>query len=111
MSKLKEKLERKVREINEDRMRMEKVREWIDGFFGKIICFKAPGESYHIVFTKERVELREGEYPSCEVYYHGDEEALEKVLDKELSASTGVKRGQLRIWGSLNEATKFEEIL
>ena len=111
MGQLKDSLEQKVRQINKDKMRMKKVREWIDGFWGKIINFKTPSESYHLVFTKEKVELREGSYPSCEVSYRGSEEALVKVLSKELSVYTGVKGGQFKAWGSLNEATRFEELL
>lgn len=111
MSKLKDELEKKVKQINEDEMRMKQVKEWIDGYLGKIISFTTPNESYHVVFTKEEVNLREGGYPSCEASYRGSAEALEKVLRKELSASAGVKEGQLKVWGGLNEAISFEKLM
>ena len=111
MSQLKDTLERKAKQIGEDPIRMESVRDWIDGFWGKIINFKTPNESYHLVFTKEKVDLREGSYPSCEVHYRGDENAMLKILSGERAASASVKTGALKMWGSLNEATRFEGIL
>ena len=111
MSQLKDTLERKAKQISEDPIRMESVRDWIDGFWGKIINFKTPNESYHLVFTKDRVELREGSYPICEVHYRGSEEAVLEILNGESGAVSSVKTGGLKMWGSLNEATRFEGIL
>ncbi len=111
MSALKEKLNEKIGEIKRDRSSMDKVRRWINGYFGKIINFKSEKESFHIVFKEEEIEVRDGYYPSVEVSYYGDEETLLKVLEKKLSASLGAKTGELSVFGNLNEAQMFESLL
>lgn len=111
MSKLEDNLKEKVTQINEDRARKEKVSEWVDGLSGKIIGFKSPEESYHIVFTREGALLRKGDYPSCEVSYRGSVEDILKILRGEERAASIWKAGEFKVWGSLSEAVRFEAIL
>ena len=111
MSQLKDDLEQKAKQITEDPSRMESVRDWIDSFRGKIINFKTPEGSFHLAFTCQNVEFREGSYPSCEVHYQGDENSIMRIINRESTAATSVKTGALKIWGSLNEATRFEALL
>lgn len=103
-------LKEKVKQVNCDKARLDKIKEWINGYYGKVIGFVAPGKAYHLVFTVEGVSFREGDYPSCEVSYQGSEEVLQRLLNRETSTGL-VKSGQLKVWGNLNDATKFETIL
>ncbi len=109
MPQLKEMLKEKVANINKDEVRKGRIREWINGYIGKVIGFKTPMESHYIVFTKEGASLEEGDYPSCEYSYRGDEEILLSVLRGENTASSAVRAGKIKVWGSLNEAQRFEE--
>ena len=111
MADLERLLKEKVKQVNSDKERRDKVREWIDSYYGKVIGFVTPGKAYHLVFTGDGVSLREGDYPSCEVSYRGSEEILQRLLNRQTSTSEAVKSGQLKAWGNLNEATKFEAIL
>ena len=114
MPKLRELLQERVRGISEDASKMDMVRNWIDGgYYGKVINFRSldSKESYHVVLTREGVELREGDYPSVEFSYQGDEETLLSVLNKEADASSSVKAGRLEVRGSLNEAIAFQRLL
>lgn len=111
MGELQSYLREKVKQINGDNSRLKLVRDWINGFWGKIIEFKTGDESYHLVFTRDGAALRDGEYPSCEALYLGDEKAIMEVLRKESSAYSSVKGGKLKVWGSLNEAKQFESLL
>ena len=111
MADLKSNLEQKVKQMNDDKAKMGQVQKWVDGLKGKVITFKSPQESYHIAFTKEKVALREGDYPSCEVSYRGDQQNLLKILRGEEKAATVWKTGQLKVWGSLSEAMQFETLL
>lgn len=111
MSTLSDGLEQMAKKIADDKERMVKVSEWIDGFHGKIVSFRTPTESFHVVFAKEKVSVRAGYYPSSEACYRGAETALQKVLTRELSAYDGVKSKQFVVWGNLNEATEFESLL
>ena len=111
MAELKSNLEQKVKQMNDDKAKMGQVQKWVDGLKGKVITFKSPQESYHITFTKEKVSLREGDYPSCEVSYRGDQQNLLKILRGEEKAATVWRTGQLKVWGSLSEAMQFEALL
>ena len=111
MADLESLLKEKVKQVNSDKGRLDKVKEWIDGYYGKVIGFIAPHKAYHLVFTKDGVSLREGDYPSCEVSYRGSEEALLRLLNRVTNTGEAVKSGQLKAWGNLNEATQFEAIL
>jgi hypothetical protein len=111
MSKLDKLLKERVADINKDSEKLEYVRKWIgNGYSGKVVVFATPDKSRHMVFTKDKVFLRDGEYPSCEVRYIGSEEDLMAVFSGETSAYTGVRTGRLVVWGNLNEATIFERI-
>ena len=111
MSELDKLLKEKVNDINKDTEKMDYVRKWIgNGYSGKVIVFATPGKSHHMVFTRDKVILRAGEYPSCEVRYIGSEEDIMAVFSGETSAYTGVRTGRLVVWGNLNEATIFERI-
>jgi len=111
MSELQSYLREKVKQINEDKARLKLVRDWINGYWGKIIGFKTGDKGYHLVFTKDGVALRDGEYPSCEALYLGDEKAIMEILRKESSAYRSARGGKLKVWGSLNEARQFESLL
>ena len=107
-------LKQKVKQINEDKVRLEAIKSWIDQCFGtpKIVSFKTPDKAYHLLFTKENgVELREGEYPSVEVHYQGDEETMLKILNGEATAATVWRSGEFHVWGYLDHAFAFEKLL
>ena len=110
MPQLKEMLEEKVANINKDEVRKGRLKEWINGYVGKVIGFKTPTDSYHIVLTEEGASLKQGDYPSCEYSYRGDDETLLSILRGEDTASSAVRAGKIKVWGSLNEAQRFEEI-
>ena len=111
MSELRNNLEQKVRQISGDKSKMAQLGRWVDGLAGKVISFKSLQESYHITFTRDKVVLREGDYPSCQVSYRGREENLLKILRGEEGAGTVWRTKQLKVWGSLSEAIIFESIL
>ncbi len=107
-------LKQKVKEINEGKVRLEAIKNWIKGAYGgpKIVSFKTPDKAYHLVFTEEKgVELREGDYPSFNLSYRGSEENILKILSGEKSASNMWQEKQLHVWGGLSEAFAFEKLL
>lgn len=110
MSELEALLKARVAEVNKRRTLLNKVREWVDGYTGKIIELRTKDKTYHLVFTKDRVSLREGEYPSVELTYHGEEEALMRLIKGESSTKEEVKKGRLKTWHNLHEAAKFQEV-
>ncbi len=110
MSELEALLKEKVAEINRRSNLMSKVTDWIDGYSGKIIELRTKAKTYHLVFTKAGVSLREGEYPSVELTYHGEEEALVRLIRGESSTREEVRKGKLKTWHNLHEALKFEEV-
>ena len=63
------------------------------------------------MFTRDEVSLREGDYPSCEAAYWGSEEAVTAVFKGESSLYAGVRTAGLKVYGSLNEAVRFEGLL
>ncbi|MBI2846256.1 MAG: hypothetical protein HYX82_00080 [Chloroflexi bacterium] len=111
MSQLEDVLKATVKELNSRVEKLAKVRTWIDGYRGKIIGLRTPHKAYHIVFTMEKVDLREGEYPSVDVGYIGDEDVLVKILKGETSGREEIRKGSLKTWQNLHETFKFEDIL
>lgn len=91
--------------------RIKRIADWIDGYDGKVIQFKAPGEDYCLVLTKAGAFLRKGEYPSCDVTYIGTRETLLRILKGESSARAEIRAGNFKIWGNLHETFKFEAVL
>ncbi len=73
----------KAKQINENKMLVKEVRDWISGYAGKIIAIRTPEEAYHLVFTDGGVAVKEGDYPSCQAYYRGPEEEIIKMLSNE----------------------------
>lgn len=110
MSELEASLRSAVEKLNAQE-RITRVANWIDGYDGKVIQFKAPEEDYCLVFTKSGTVLRKGEYPSCDVTYIGSKEALLRILRGESSARAEMRAGGFKIWGNLHETFKFEEML
>ena len=101
-------LSRFVEQIKKEKMDM--VKSWIKDYRGKIINLKTPVKAFHIVFTVNDVSLRIGEYPSAEATYRGDEKVLIEILKGETKGPDEVRKGRLKLWGSLNEALAFERI-
>lgn len=110
MSEIKRLLGQRVDELNRDKKALEAIGEWLRGYEGKIVCLKAEGETYHLVFSGGGVKLREGDYPSCEVWYRGDQEGILRIIKGEDTASTAVTAKLLKVWGNLNDARRFERI-
>jgi len=111
MESMKQMLGKKVAAINQDPGKMEKVREWINGYRGKVISLQADDEIYHVIFQKEKVLLRDGHYSSCEFSYIGSRDVLVRVIQGKESATTAGMTGRIKGWGSLNEALQFEKLL
>ena len=114
MEQVKAILKQKVKQINEDKVRLEAIKNWIKGAYGgpKIVSFKTPEKACHLIFTEEKgVELREGDYPSFNLSYRGSEENILKVLSGEKSAYNVWQKKELHVWGGLSEAFVFEKLL
>lgn len=111
MPALEQVLKQKAAEISGNPTKMAKVRDWIDGYRGKILNFKTKGTAYHLVFTKEGVACRAGEYPSVELTYIGEEDALSSLVRGETTTRDAAKAGKLKTWHNLHEAVRFEEVL
>jgi hypothetical protein len=90
---------------------MAKVAEWVDGYRGKIVQLIAGEESFHLVFTRQGVSLRRGEYPSCEITYSGEEGIILQLLQGQTTTSAETKGGRLTIWGNMHESLPFEAVL
>ena len=104
-------LEAKVRGINQDPEKRRKIEKWINGYRAKVISFRTEAESYHLVFKKDRVTLRPGNYSSCEFSYIGPHDVLVEILQGKRSAGPSGIAGTIKGWGSLNEAQQFERLL
>lgn len=113
MDNFRELLVSKVTAINQDPEKKEKIREWINGYRGKVICFQVEesGESYHLVFDKDKVILRKGNYSSCEFTYIGPRGVLVNIIHGKESARKAGMSAAIKGWGSLNEALQFEQLL
>jgi hypothetical protein len=112
MKKLKELLEQKVSTMNQDPVKQDLIRKWIDGYRGKVIAFRTDdGEAHHVVFDGSSAEMRKGNYPSCEFSYIGPEDVLCAILSKENTGMRAGMAGAIKGWGSVNEAIKFEALL
>ena len=111
MENIKKLLESKVTAMNQDPEKRKKIVRWIDGYRGKVISFKTEDEAYHLVFEKDKVTLRDGNYSSCEFSYRGPRSVLAKVIQGEVSAGKAGMSGAIKGWGSLNEAMQFEKLL
>lgn len=103
----------KVAAINQDPGKKEKIREWINGYRGKVICFQVEetGESFHLVFDRDKVILRKGNYSSCEFTYTGPQGVLAEIIEGKNSAMKCGMSGAIKGWGSVNEALEFEKVL
>jgi hypothetical protein len=110
MSNLENYLKERVNCINRDKQTLEAIAAWIDGYEGKIVTLKGSSASYHIVFTNRGARLREGVYPSCEVYYEASDDVILNILQGNSSAYVEVKSNRCKVRGSLNEASNFEKI-
>jgi hypothetical protein len=104
-------LEAKVAGFNENPGKKREIEEWIDGYRFKVICFKTENEAFHLVFKKDGVILRTGDYSSCEFSYLGPDDALAQILEAKSSARSAGMSGRIKGWGSLNEAQQFERLL
>ena len=111
MSQLETLLESKVAGINSRKDKMAQVGEWIDGYRGKIVGIKTDDKAYHVVFTKELVSFRVGDYPSADITYLGEEDALCRILSGETSTKEETRRGGVKIWQNMHEALPFEKAL
>jgi putative sterol carrier protein len=111
MKDIKTFLEAKVMTINQDPEKRRKIEKWINGYRAKVICLKTETESYHLVFKKDRVTLRPGDYSSCEFTYIGPKDVLLEILQGKKSAGSTGMAGAIKGWGSLNEAQQFERLL
>jgi hypothetical protein len=111
MEDIKALLEAKVAKFNQDPEKREEIEKWIDGYRCKIICFKTETESFHVVFKKDNVVLRHGDYSSCEFSYLGPSDMLAQILQAKNSARSAGMAGTIKGWGSLNEAQQFERLL
>ena len=112
MSELEALLKSKIEKINSRKDKLQEVGEWIgDGYRGKIIQLKFGDKAYHIVFTRDSVSLREGEYPSVEVTYYASEDVLLRIIKGETRAKTEIRAGNLVNLQSLHEAAEFEQIM
>lgn len=111
MPQLEALLRSKVEEINSREEKLAKVRAWIDGYRGKIIQLRTKDNAFHLVFTKDKVELRKGEYPSVDVTYIGEEDVLMRILRGETSGREEIRKGALKTWQNLHETFRFEDVL
>ncbi len=111
MSQIEALLGSKIAEINSRKDKMEKVREWINGYRGKIVSLKTGDKAYHIVFTKELASFRAGDYPSADITYLGGEDTLCRIINGETSAKQEARAGRVTIWQNLHEALPFERAL
>lgn len=112
MSELETLLKSKIDKINSRKDKLQEVREWIgDGYRGKVIQLKFGDKACHVVFTRESVSLREGEYPSVEVTYCASEDVLLKIIKGETRAKMEIRAGSLVNLQSLHEAAEFEQIM
>ena len=112
METFKDLLEKKVSSMNQDPGKQALIRDWIDGYRGKVIGFRtSSGESYHVVFAGGKADMRQGIYPSCEFFYIGPEDVLCTILRKENSGMKAGRVGAIKGWGSVNEAIRFEALL
>jgi len=111
MESIKKILETVVTNINQDPQKRKKIKEWINGYRGKIIGLKTENEAYHLVFDHDIVTLRTGDYSSCEFCYIGPSEVLMKIIQGKESAMRCGMSGAIKGWGSVNEAQKFEKLL
>ncbi len=104
-------LEAHVKRFREDPEKKKEIRKWIDGYRSKVICFKTDREAFHLVFKRDEVVLRNGDYSSCEFSYLGPADALARILEAKSSAGPAGMAGVIKGWGSLNEAQRFERLL
>lgn len=113
MGELEKKLQAIADRVNADKKAKDMLRKWVDTFNGKIIMFKIKGgKSYTISFTSEEAWVQEGEYPSPDLIFEGDENTLLGILSKEkISFSKAMKTGELMAYGNLNEAYPFGGIV
>ncbi len=112
MATLDKLLKEKATAIAKDPQKMKTVGEWIrPAYKGKVIVLATPEKAYHVVFTRDSVTVRKGDYPSCETRYNGSEQDLVAVLTGETNAYLGAKSDRLVMWGNLNDATVFERLL
>lgn len=111
MNSLKEILEAKVKEINQNSAKKRQINKWINGYRGKVICFQVNKEAYHLVFEQGSVMLRHGNYSSCEFSYIGPQDAIVNIIEGKDSAMSAGLKGVIKGWGSVNEAIEFEKLL
>lgn len=111
MSQLEETLVSITRKINSSDQSLKRVRDWIDGYSGKVVQLTTEQKNYYLVFTKDGVSLRKGEYPSCELTYRGEENPLVKILKGQTSTYAEMKGENLTLWGSLHESVPFEGLI
>ena len=111
MSDLESYLVSAVEMINTEEGKKEKVRNWINGYRGKVIEFRTPEQDYHIVFTTEKASLRKGGYPSPEISYVGEDEVILRVLKGESRASSEQKEGNIKIRLNMHEHFALRKVL
>jgi putative sterol carrier protein len=111
MKTIKELLESKVAEMNQNSEKRKKIQKWVGNHNGKVICFKTGTEMFHLVFERDKVTLREGNYSSCEFSYIGPQDVLAAIIQGKESAMKCGMSGAIKGWGSVNEAVQFEKLL
>ena len=90
------------------------VRRWVGTDAGKIIGFKLRDDeekNFHIVFTRDGISLREGEYPACECTFVTSEEILKLLASKELGLRDAARSGKLTQWGNFHEGLTFANVV
>ena len=113
MGELEKKLRAIADKVNTDKKAKDLLKKWVSTYNGKIIMFKVKGDkSYTISFTPSDAWVREGEYPSPDLIFEGEEKTLLGIISKEkLSFSKAMKTGELMVYGNLNEAFPFGEVV
>lgn len=93
-----------IETINKSDKLMQLVKEWISTYDGKIIVFKTGSQSFHLVFSPQRVWMEDGDYPSPDlVLISENPQTIKQIILGKTQVKDVLRTGKLEIWGNLHE--------
>lgn len=97
-----------VEKINKNAM--DKVKNWLKTYYGKIIGYSIGDSKCYVVVTPKKVKFFKGEYPACDVLVITEDAGLgaDIIAGK---GKTLLKEKKLKIWGNLNDLAGFNALM
>jgi len=98
--------------VNSSEEAREKIKRWLEGYYGKIHAFKIGDKEFHLIFYPDgAVKFVEGPYHAPDLWIITDPESWEKLVTMQARWTDLLKEGKMTIIGAANEMLVLTELV